>query len=77
MKKEQKFLKTKVVLLRDRLVVREGKAEKCKLQEAMGEVKEGVVPSAPDMVEETSEEEELWDEDGLGAKARAVAEVTD
>lgn len=43
LKREQKLLKTEVTLLRDMLVAGKGAAEKCKLLEAMGEVKEGVV----------------------------------
>lgn len=39
------------MLLRDMLVVQEGSAEKCGLQQAVGEVKEGVVPLVLEMVD--------------------------
>lgn len=54
LKKECKLLETKITLLRDVLVVQEGAAEKCGLQEAVGKVKEGVMPSTPEIVDEKS-----------------------
>lgn len=39
-------------------------AGECRLPDTTGEVKERVVPSAPEMVEEIAEGEELGEEDG-------------
>lgn len=56
LEKERRLLKTEITLLRDILAVRERAAGE-RLQDAMGEVKELMVPSAPEMVDETSGEE--------------------
>lgn len=57
------------MLLRDVLAVREEAAGKSELQEAMGKWKEGAVPSAPAMVEKTSGEEDLPEQEGMGLRA--------
>lgn len=52
MRKKRKLLNT--ALLRDVLVSWEGTVGQCRLQDAMGKVKEGLVTSAPEVVEEMS-----------------------
>lgn len=61
-----------ITLLRDVVAAREKAAGKSELQEAMGEWKEGAVPSAPAMVEKTSREEELREQEGMGLRAELL-----
>lgn len=63
-------MKNKVPLLRDMLVVQEGLAEKCEVQDAMREVKKGVVPSSLEIVKDMSGEEEPGDDEGAGQRVK-------